>query len=154
MLRILIELTEKEYSKCSLLAECTHCSTDTQTPNIVNPSSQINTLDPTSNSPSNIGSLDPTSSQKDIVPPLVTLTATIRNYDPRIFAKIVIKGQFDMLLDNVAACSWMGPKPAEFLKDSIQNSDSFMMMPNGELVRDRSCRPASRHRKLSDRMYI
>ena len=42
-----------------------------------------------------------------------------------------------MLLDKSAACSWMGPKPAELLKDSIQNSKSYMMMPNGELVRDR-----------------
>ena len=138
MLRNLIELTEKEYSECSPLAECTCYSTDTQTPNIVNPPPQTNTLDTTSNSPSKIGPLDTTSSLDIIIPPLVTPTAPIRNHDPRIFAKIVIKGQqFDMLLDSGAACSWMGPKPAELLKDSIQNSDSYMMMPNGELVRDR-----------------
>ena len=100
MLRNLIELTEKEFSECSPLAECTCCSTDTQTPTIVNSPAQINTLDPTSNSPSKIDSLDPTTSQKDVVPPP---------------AKIVVKGQlFDMLLDS-DACSWMGPKPAELL---------------------------------------
>ena len=85
-----------------------------------------------------MGFPDPTSSQKDVVPLLATPTASIRNHDSRIFAKIVIKGQqFDMLLDSGAACSWMGPKPTELLKDSIKNSDSYKMMPNEELVRGR-----------------
>ena len=55
---------------------------------------------------------------KDTLPPntVKTETAPIRPTDPRIFTQVELMGKtFDMLLDNGAVSSWIGPGPAKLV---------------------------------------
>ena len=63
--------------------------------------------------------------------------AAINDADPRIYSTIDIAGHsFPMLLDSGAAASWIGPEPAKLLSHKIRSTDSLMVLPNGELIKD------------------
>ena len=70
-------------------------------------------------------------------PSQISPTAPIRDSDPRIYTNVDIRGKiFPMLLDSGAACSWIGPGPAELLETLIEQTESYMQMPNGDIIRD------------------